>query len=169
MENTLHNEERLHARGTMLVKIGIAVLRYGTVIILLLFGALKWTAGEAAGIREFTTNSPLFSWMYHLTSSQHASEVIGVVELAIAGLMIVRRWSPIFSGIGSLAGAVMFLITLSFLFTTPKVTAEAGFLLKDMILLGGCLLTAGEAFLAGPTMRADALPSDSDLSVHQSL
>jgi uncharacterized membrane protein YkgB len=75
MGGTLQNEERLHARATLLVKLGIAVLRYGTVLILLLFGAQKWTA-EAAGIQAFTMNSPLFSWMYHLTSSQHASEVI---------------------------------------------------------------------------------------------
>lgn len=86
MGNILQNEERLHVRATLLIKIGTAVLRYGTVFILLLIGAQKWTAEEAAGIQEFTTHSPLFSWMYHLMSSQHASELIGVVELVIAGL-----------------------------------------------------------------------------------
>ena len=69
MEKTLQNEKHLYARATLLVKIGTAVLRYGTVFILLLFGGQKWTAEEAAGIQAFTTNSPLFSWLYHLTSS----------------------------------------------------------------------------------------------------
>lgn len=163
MGNALQNEDRLHARATLLVKIGTAVLRYGTVIILLIIGAQKWTAEEAAGIQPFTTNSPLFSWMYHLMSSQHASEVIGVIELVIAGLIVVRHWFPTLSATGSLAGSVMFLITLSFLFTTPKVTADAGFLIKDLILLGGCILTAGEALLAGQGMRGSMTPISSDL------
>lgn len=164
MGNPLENAERLHARATLLVKIGTAVLRYGTVIILLLIGTQKWTAEEAASIQPFTTNSPLFSWMCHLMSSQHVSEVIGAVELAIAGLIVVRRWFPTFSCIGSLAGAGMFLVTLSFLFTTPKVTADAGFLIKDLILLGGCILTAGEALLVGQVVRGLVTPIPSDLA-----
>jgi reactive chlorine resistance protein C len=164
MENPLRNEERLHARATLLVKIGTAVLRYGTVIILLLFGAQKWTPEDAAGIQAFTTNSPLFSWMYHLTSSQHASEVIGVVELVIAGLIVVRHWFPTLSGIGSVAGSVMFLVTLSFLITTPKLSAaDQGFLIKDLFLLGGCILTAGEALLEGQVIRGRVIPITSDL------
>ena len=164
MEKTLQNEEHLRARAALLIKVGTAVFRYGTVIILLLFGAQKWTAEEAAGIQAFTTNSPLFSWMYHLTSSQHASEVIGVVELAIAGLIVVRHWFPTYSGIGSLAGSVMFLVTLSFLFTTPKLSsADEGFLVKDIFLLGGCLLTAGEALLAGQVMRGRAISIAADV------
>jgi uncharacterized membrane protein YkgB len=164
MRSTLQNEQRLYARATLLVKVGTAVLRYGTVMILLLFGAQKWTAEEAAGIQAFTTNSPLFAWMYHLTSSQHASEVIGVVELVIAGLIVVRHWFPTLSGIGSLAGSVMFLVTLSFLFTTPKLSAaDQGFLIKDLFLLGGCILTAGEALLAGRVVRGCVTQNTSDL------
>ncbi len=39
----------------------------------------------------------------------------------------------------------MFLVTLSFLFTTPNVENDAPFLLKDLCLLGAALWTAGEA------------------------
>jgi uncharacterized membrane protein YkgB len=101
--------------------------------------------------------------MYHVMSSQHASEVIGVFELVIAALIVVRRRFPTISGIGSLAGSAMFLITLSFLFTTPKVKADAGFLLKDLILLGGCLFTAGEALLMGQVVRRSVTRISSDL------
>jgi uncharacterized membrane protein YkgB len=163
MEKASKREERLRDRATLLVKVGTVVLRYGIVIILLLIGAQKWTAEEAAGIREFTTHSPLFSWLYHLISSQHVSEVIGVVELVVAGLIAARHWFPTFSGLGSLAGAVMFLVTLSFLFTTPNVEPDAGFLIKDLILLGGCILTAGDALLAAQVMRGCPVPVASDL------
>jgi uncharacterized membrane protein YkgB len=47
----------------------------------------------------------------------------------------------------------MFLVTLSFLFTTPSVlepTSETGgFLLKDLLLLGAALYTLAEALSAG--------------------
>ena len=46
----------------------------------------------------------------------------------------------------------MFLVTLSFLFTTPGVldpqNPAGGFLIKDLILLGAALYTAGEALHA---------------------
>ena len=47
---------------------GGAVLRYGLVAILVLFGAFKFTAVEAAGIEPFVRHSPLLSWLYALTS-----------------------------------------------------------------------------------------------------
>jgi uncharacterized membrane protein YkgB len=40
----------------------------------------------------------------------------------------------------------MFLVTLSFILTTPNIGEGAGFLLKDLTLLGAALWTAGEAF-----------------------
>jgi len=40
----------------------------------------------------------------------------------------------------------MFLVTLSFLFTTPNVQQDVPFLLKNLSLLGASLWTAGEAF-----------------------
>jgi len=46
----------------------------------------------------------------------------------------------------SAAAIGMFLVTLSFLVTTPHVGESAGFLLKDLTLLGAALWTAGEAF-----------------------
>jgi uncharacterized membrane protein YkgB len=46
----------------------------------------------------------------------------------------------------------MFLVTLSFLITTPNVFAPSspwgGFLMKDLILLGAALSTAAEALRA---------------------
>jgi uncharacterized membrane protein YkgB len=89
-------------------------------------------------------------WLYPLFGVQKGSEVIGVVELAIGLLILVRRWAPRASAVGSLAAAGMFCTTLSFLFTTPNVGEAAPFLLKDLTLLGAALWTAGEALSARP-------------------
>jgi len=132
---------------------GLLVLRYGLVFLLLLFGALKFTATEAEGIRPLVENSPLMSWMYSAFSVRTASALLGVFELSVGLAIATRRFLPRASGLASLAAAGMFVITLSFLFTTPGVLAPTsetgGFLLKDLILLGAALLTGAEALLAG--------------------
>jgi uncharacterized membrane protein YkgB len=126
--------------------VGGFVLRYSLVFFLLFFGALKWTAAEAKGIEPMVSHSPFLFWLYPTFGVQVGSEAIGVVELVIALLIVLRRWVPRASAIGSIAAIGMFLVTLSFLVTTPHVGESAGFLLKDLTLLGAALWTAGEAF-----------------------
>jgi len=126
--------------------VGGFVLRYSLVFFLLFFGALKWTAAEAKGIEPMVSHSPFLFWVYPTFGVQGGSEAIGVVELVIALLIVLRRWVPRASAIGSTAAIGMFLFTLSFLVTTPHVGESAGFLLKDLTLLGAALWTAGEAF-----------------------
>lgn len=126
--------------------IGAFVLRYSLVFFLVFFGALKWTAAEAKGIEPMVSHSPFFFWLYPAFGVQGGSEVIGVVELVIALLIVVRRWAPRASGVGSTAAIGMFLVTLSFIVTTPNIGEGATFLLKDLTLLGAALWTAGEAF-----------------------
>jgi len=137
---------------------GIVVSRYGLVVVLLLIGVLKFTPGEAAGIQPLVAHSPLMSWMYGLLSIQGVSNVIGAIEIATAALMAVRPLSPKASFVGSLAAVVTFLLTASFLFSTPgaaqfkygfPVLGDAGqFLIKDLVLLGASFWTAAEAYRA---------------------
>ncbi|HEY6826452.1 MAG TPA: DUF417 family protein [Gemmatimonadaceae bacterium] len=129
--------------------VGAFILRYSLVFFLVFFGALKWTAAEAKGIEPMVSHSPFLSWLYPAFGVQGGSEFIGVVELLIASLIVVRRWAPRASAIGSTAAIGMFLVTLSFIFTTPNIGEGAPFLLKDLTLLGAALWTAGEAFDAG--------------------
>lgn len=128
---------------------GFAVLRYGLAFLLLAGGAVKFAEFEAEGIRPFIEHSPFMSWMYTVFSVRAASAVIGVVEIALGLAIALRRWAPALSGIASLAASFMFLLTFSFFFTTPGATAPnsevGGFLMKDLILLGGSLAIAAEA------------------------
>ena len=135
---------------------GVLVSRYGLVVVLLLIGVLKFTAGEAAGIQPLVAHSPLMSWMYGLLSVQGVSDVIGAIEIVIAALMALRPLSPEASLVGSLGAVVTFLLTVSFLLSTPgavhlrygfPVLGDAGqFLIKDLVLLGASFWTAAEAY-----------------------
>jgi uncharacterized membrane protein YkgB len=88
------------------------------------------------------------SWTLRSFGTGGSSELIGVIELAIGILIALRHWSPRLSDWGSVSAIGMFLVTLSFLFTTPNVGESAPFLLKDICLLGAALWTAGEALQA---------------------
>jgi len=140
--------------GSRLENIGTAMLRYGLVAILLMSGALKWTAVEAEAIRPWVANSPFTSWLYSVTSVQGGSIVIGCIELVTAALIAVRRWFPRATVVGSTLAAGMFVVTLSFLFTTPNLSPDAaGFLLKDFFLLATSIWSAGEALRASRIER----------------
>lgn len=146
-------------KGQTLEGIGAIVIRYGLVIILLWVGALKFTAYEAEGIQPLVSNSPLMTWGYQVLSVRGFAALIGIVEITLGVLIAMRPFAPKVSAIGSLGAAVTFLITLTFVFTTPGVwqpgygfpfpsPMPGQFLAKDLLLLGAAIWTAGEALRA---------------------
>jgi reactive chlorine resistance protein C len=142
-----------------LERVGIHVSRYGLVITLLSIGVLKFTAGEAQGIQPLVANSPLTFWLYRIFSLQGVSNLIGVIEIVVAVLIAVRPFSARLSFIGSIGAIITFVLTVSFLFSTPgafqfshgfPLLGDAGqFLIKDLVLLGASIWTAAEARKAG--------------------
>ncbi len=143
---------------------GLLLIRYGIVLILFWIGLLKFTNYEAMGIQPFVANSPFMSWMYSVLSVQAASNLIGVIEVTSAVLMAARPWSVLASAIGSAMAVVTFLLTLSFLLSTPPVLqqglgfpflspAPGQFLLKDIVLLGGAVWSLGESLRAMTSSR----------------
>jgi uncharacterized membrane protein YkgB len=121
----------------------------------LLIGVLKFTAGEAQGIQPLVANSPLMFWLYRILSLQGVSNLIGLIEIAVAVLMALRPVSAKLSLIGSIGAIITFVLTVSFLFSTPgafqlshgfPMLGDAGqFLIKDLVLLGASVWTAAEA------------------------
>jgi len=146
---------RLTPYRGVLAKISQWALTYALAPIFLWFGALKFTAFEASGIAPLIINNPLVVWTYAAFGIAGAAKVIGSIEI-LAGLLIAARpVSPHASAIGGIMGVMTFLITLSFMFTTPGVM-QAGadspfalspmpgqFLLKDLVLLSASLWVVG--------------------------
>jgi len=139
----------------LLENLGVHISRYGLAITLLLIGVLKFTAGEAQGIQPLVVNSPLMSWLYRILSVQGVSNLIGLIEITVAVLMGLRPVSARISFFGSIGAVITFVLTVSFLFSTPgavqlshgfPMLGDAGqFLIKDLVLLGASLWTAAEA------------------------
>jgi len=150
--------------------LGMHVARYGLVIVLLWIGGMKFTAYEAEGIKPMVANSPFMGWVYTVMSERAFSALLGVVEIATGLLIALRPVWPLGSAVGSGLAVGTFLTTLTFLFTTPGWEPSLGgfpalshrpgeFLLKDLVLLGASLFTAGEALGAvGPIAPKDVTP-----------
>ncbi len=93
---------------------GAAIVRWSIVLLLLFFGTLKWTKAEADAIAPFVVNSPALHWLTvfgRQSASEFVGEFVGVLELAIAVLIALRRWRPRLAMIGGFLGTVMFLTT----------------------------------------------------------
>jgi uncharacterized membrane protein YkgB len=147
------------ATGARLESAGLHMTRYAIVLVLVWIGAMKFTAYEAGAIEPLVTNSPLMSWLYAVFSVQTTSNLIGVAEIAAGLLIAVRPWSAIACVAGSLMAVATFVITLTFLFSTPGWEPSLGgfpalsvapgqFILKDAVLLGASVWSLGEALKA---------------------
>ena len=133
--------------------------RYGLVVVIGWIGALKFANFEAHQIQPLVANSPFMGWLYDFLPVYTFSALLGVVELTAAVLLAIKPFAPKLSLAGSLLAIVLFVSTVSFLFTTPGVAEPAGggfpalsligeFLLKDIPLLGLSFWTLADAIRA---------------------
>ncbi|QDH80270.1 DUF417 family protein [Echinicola soli] len=118
--------------------IGIA----GLAIPLLWIGVFKFAPTEAAAIKPHVENHFAMGWLYSFFSDQMVSNIIGSIEILVGIGLVLSIWIRkvgMYAGIGS---TVIFLSTISFLFTTPGVWRSVDgvpvtdfFIIKDIALL----------------------------------
>src|ERR1700741_2865874 len=143
-------------RSSRTTAIAALVARYALVIVLAWFGAMKFTSYESQGISHWVANSPLLSWVYHFMSIDAFGRLNGSTELIIAALLAVKPWFPKASVMGGIFASLFFVVTLSFMITTPGVgeasaggfpvlSADGEFLMKDIANLGLALWLLSDA------------------------
>jgi len=131
------------------LNLGFYIMFFGTVLILLWEGLLKFAAFEAKGIEPLVANHMFTSWMYNFLSVQGASNVIGTVELSIVVLLFWGLKDIRIAKIAAIGLLLTFGMTVSFLFTTPdafhfvdgsplmdKVLVTNFFMVKDIMYFG---------------------------------
>ena len=123
--------------------LGFKIAIVGTAITLIWIGLFKFTPTEAKDIQDVVKHSPFMSWLNGILSVQGVSNFVGLFEIITALLLLMQLFWKRLSKIAGLLGSIIFLITLSFLFTSPGMfTTVDGFLvanafiLKDLVLLG---------------------------------
>ena len=158
--------------STSLIRAGQFVASYGLVVVLAWIGFGKYVKMEA---RVLIEHSPLMSWIYDYLSVTTVARGLGTTEIVAALLIALRPVWPRASAVGSAMAVILFLGTLSFLFTTPGVvsthaarlpvlSAQPGqFLLKDLVLVGVAIWTLGESLRGGiPSRGTAARQNDSE-------
>jgi uncharacterized membrane protein YkgB len=150
-------EGTLNRAAPMLTRSGQLISRYGLVVVLAWIGFGKYVKMES---RVLIEHSPLMSWIYDVFSVSTVARGLGTMEIVAALLIALRPIWPRISAVGSALAVLLFLGTISFLFTTPGVvsTHAAGlpvlsalpgqFLLKDLVLIGVALWTLGDSLEA---------------------
>lgn len=150
-------DDTVNRVALLLTRWGQLISRYGLVIVLAWIGFGKYVKMES---RVLIDHSPLMSWIYHVFSVTTVAYGLGTMEIVAALLIALRPVWPGVSALGSALAVLLFVGTLSFLFTTPGVvsTHAAGlpvlsalpgqFLLKDLVLIGVALWTLGESLEA---------------------
>ena len=83
-------------------RIAPLIARYGLVIVLAWFGAMKFTSYEAHGISHWVANSPFLSWFYNVISIDAFGRLNGSIELMTAALLAVKPWFPKASVVGGI-------------------------------------------------------------------
>jgi reactive chlorine resistance protein C len=175
-------------------RFGIDAARVGLIIVLLWIGGLKAFRYEADGIVPFVANSPLMSFFYKYSAPEYKSHMNGEGQLVVAnrewheqnrtyafsyglgavivlyGLMLcLHWWRPEIAALGSFLVAVMSLVTLSFLITTPEswvpvlgdanhgfpyLTGRGRLVIKDVIMFGAAWVTMADSARAWLRKRA---------------
>jgi reactive chlorine resistance protein C len=132
------------------------VARYGLVIVIAWFGAMKFTYYESHGISPLVANSPYMSWIYETISISAFGRFLGTFELITAVLLALKPWFPKPAIVGGALASLFFLNTLGFMITTPDIgeasaggfpilSANGQFLMKDIALFGLSLFLLADA------------------------
>lgn len=147
------------------------IARYGLVIVLVWFGAMKFTYYESHGISHWVANSPFLGWIYDTMSIDAFGRLNGSVELITAALLAAKPWYPKASVVGGVIASLFFLTTLSFMVSTPGtgeasaggfpiLSADGEFLMKDIALLGLALWLLADAVDAARGQAAARVSAD---------
>lgn len=166
-------------------RLGVALTRLGLIIVLVWIGGLKVCKYEADGIVPFVANSPFMGFFYHYPATDYKTHMnaegllnpanrqwheenhtytfsygLGAVIVLYGLMLCLHPWRPEIATLGGFLVAVMSLVTLSFLITTPESWVPAlgdsnhGFpylsgrgrlVVKDAIMLGAGVLVMADS------------------------
>jgi len=149
---------RSHGAGAAIAVLGRYFVLYSLAAILIWVGGLKFLAYEAEAIQPLVTESPLLSWLYDIFDVRPFARVLGTAEILAGVAIALRPVVPWLAAVGGALAAVLFAVTVTFLFTTPGVYEAAGFpqlspdpgqfLAKDLMLLAASIWVVGDSLAA---------------------
>lgn len=136
--------------------LAIDFLRWSLVVIFLWFGWMKFQPFEAEGVAKIAGHHIVMQVPYALLGTTGFSALIGTIEIATGLFLALGQWKNWASVLGGLMGVATFVFTLSFFanigpiapegYSFPALGSTGQFLIKDLVLLAGCLLIARDGW-----------------------
>ncbi|MDB6030699.1 MAG: hypothetical protein JWM16_1037, partial [Verrucomicrobiales bacterium] len=136
---------RVFVLAASMHRVGMALTRFGLIVVLLWIGGLKVFKYEADGIVPFVANSPFMSFFYKYPLPEYKKHMnaegalvpenrrwqeenrtytfsygLGALIVLYGLLFCAHPWKPELAAVGSALVVVMSLVTLSFLVTSPE-------------------------------------------------
>jgi uncharacterized membrane protein YkgB len=137
----LYQPARLTTRGLIWLNV------LPVVLVLSWIGGMKFTLIEAQGIEPLIRHSFLMAWLYNMFDVQMTSNLIGVYDLLAASLLMLGVLYKPLRIPSLLMAAAVFIVTQTFLLTTPDVfsketilTGTGQFLIKDLWFIANLLI-----------------------------
>jgi uncharacterized membrane protein YkgB len=183
-EETAMSVQKLFEMAARADRLGVSLTRLGLIVVFLWIGGLKAVRYEADGIVPFVANSPFMNFLiedptgykahknpegalvpanraWHETNGTYRFAYgLGSVIVLYGVMLCFHPWKPAVAALGSFLIAVMSLVTLSFLITTPEcwvpplgdtthgfpyLSGAGRLVLKDAIMLGAALVTMADS------------------------
>jgi uncharacterized membrane protein YkgB len=140
---------------TKMENFGFHISLIGLATVLIWIGLFKFTPTEAKAIEPLVTHSPLVGWLYGFMGLRAVSNTIGTIEVITGILLLLNYFTPYGGLVGGFLSALTFVVTLTFIFSTPNgieridnfVLPDA-FILKDLMALGISLTIFAKSFRA---------------------
>ncbi len=134
---------------------GQFLLRYGLALTLIWIGLLKFKNSEADYLKQILADSSIFSWTLKYLTSYAFSQIIAWLQIIIGILIAIKPVARKVSFWGGLAAVLLFLFSVSALFTSgyvwqvgygfPELSKVGQSILKDLVLLGAAAWCTGDS------------------------
>ncbi|WP_066632036.1 DUF417 family protein [Labilibacter marinus] len=134
--------------------IGVFILRYGLGLVIIWLGFLKFKNTEAEYTHQLISGGYL-SWVLKYLTPYALNQIIAYLQIIIGLLIMLKPVSRPLSFWGGVVASIMFLFSISLLFTThvvwqtgygfPELSKIGQTVLKDFVLFGAAAWCVGDS------------------------
>ncbi len=138
----------------LLKNVGVFILRYGLGIVIIWLGFLKFKNSEAEYTRQLISGGYM-AWILKYLTPYALNQIVAYLQIIIGFFIMTKSVSRPLSFWGGFAAAIMFLFSVSLLFTSsivwqtgygfPELSKVGQAVLKDFILFGAAAWCVGDS------------------------
>ena len=138
----------------LLKTVGVFILRYGLGLVIIWLGFLKFKNSEAEYTHQLISGGYL-SWILKYVTPYALSQIIAYLQILVGFFIMLKPVSRPLSFWGGITASIMFLFSLSLLFTSsavwqsgygfPELSKIGQTVLKDFVLFGAAAWCVGDS------------------------